>query len=362
MRPRRLVIGLAATVTLSLMCCGGVAASYFFGGFAGAGNGASAANANLAACGQNGTVTADGTLPPVTSLDADQAHNAATIIEVGQRRLVPPRGWVIAIATALQESHLRNLPDLGPRNDHDSIGLFQQRPSMGWGTPEQIADPVYAAGKFYDKLVTVPGWQGVPLTEAAQDVQDSAYPDAYAKQEPFATAIVNSLAGGAARAAGSLASMQCTTPGQVAASGWTVPVVGRITSGFRTPTRPAHNGDDIGAAKGTEIHAAADGVVTIVQCQAHSAGGAPYSCDRDGALGVSGCGWWVEIEHAGNVLTRYCHLEARPMVVVGQRVAAGQPIGLVGMSGHADGPHCHFEVHTNGDDSPAGAIDPVPFM
>jgi murein DD-endopeptidase MepM/ murein hydrolase activator NlpD len=114
--------------------------------------------------------------------------------------------------------------------------------------------------------------------------------------------------------------------------------------------------------KGTVIHAAADGVVTIVECQAKTGTGAPYSCDRDGSLAISGCGWWVEIEHAGNVLTRYCHMVSRPLVVVGERVAAGQPIGYVGMSGHADGPHCHFEVHTNGDDTAAGAIDPVPFM
>src|SRR5262245_22948136 len=258
---RRVVLTLAATTALTLLCCGGLASAYFFGGFAGGGANGSAANASLAACGGNADAVLDGAVPTVASLDSEQAHDAAVIIKAGADRRIPPRGWVIAVATALQESRLHNLPDLGPRNDHDSIGLFQQRPSMGWGTPEQIADPVYAAGKFYDKLVTVPGWQGLPLTEAAQDVQDSAYPDAYAKQEPFATAIVNSLAGGAARAGGSLASRQCTTPGQVAASGWTVPVVGRITSGFRTPTRPAHNGDDIGAAKGSEIHAAADGVV-----------------------------------------------------------------------------------------------------
>jgi murein DD-endopeptidase MepM/ murein hydrolase activator NlpD len=360
---RRLVVAAAATATLTALCCGGVTAAYFFGGFAGAGaNGADAANASLAACGQHADVAPDGSLPPVASLDSEQARDAAIIIKVGQDQHVPPRGWVIAIATSLQESRLHNLPDLGPRNDHDSIGLFQQRPSMGWGRPDQIADPVYAAGKFYDKLVTVPDWPDLPLTVAAQDVQRSAYPDAYAKQEPFATEIVNQLADGAARAAGSLADLQCTSPGQVAASGWTVPVVGRISSGFRTPSRPTHNGDDIAAARGTVIHAAADGIVTIVDCQAHTAGGVPYGCDRDGSLAISGCGWWVEIEHAGNILTRYCHMVSRPLVFVGEHVSAGQPIGYVGMSGHADGPHCHFEVHTNGDDSPSGAIDPVPFM
>ncbi|MEM5874189.1 MAG: hypothetical protein QW065_05340, partial [Acidilobaceae archaeon] len=78
---------------------------------------------------------------------------------------VPPRGWVIAIATAIQESGLRNLGHLGVRNDHDSLGLFQQRPSMGWGTPEQLQDPVYASTKFYEKLVRCSQWPGGFLEE-----------------------------------------------------------------------------------------------------------------------------------------------------------------------------------------------------
>ena len=93
----------------------------------------------------------------MSELTEDQVRNAAIIIKVGQELSVPPRGWVIAIATALQESRLTNHPHLGARNDHDSIGLFQQRPSQGWGTVEQLADPAYQAGKFYEKLVTVAG-------------------------------------------------------------------------------------------------------------------------------------------------------------------------------------------------------------
>jgi hypothetical protein len=86
----------------------------------------------------------------------------------------------------MQESGLRNL-DFG---DRDSLGLFQQRPSQGWGTPAQILDPTYAATKFYQKLIAVPGWRQLPLTVAAQRVQVSAYPDAYAKWEPDARAVV----------------------------------------------------------------------------------------------------------------------------------------------------------------------------
>ncbi|HYN96476.1 MAG TPA: M23 family peptidase, partial [Pilimelia sp.] len=123
------------------------------------------------------TAGTDGTSATVT---ADQARNAEVIVAVGARMRVPVRGWVIAIATALQESGLINHGDLGAANDHDSLGLFQQRPSQGWGTPAQIMTRDYAAGKFYEALLGVPGWQAMPLTAAAQTVQRSAYPDAYA--------------------------------------------------------------------------------------------------------------------------------------------------------------------------------------
>lgn len=138
------------------------------------------------------SATATGALTPtpVSGYDRDQLTNAAIIVAVGAGRGIPPRGLVIAVATALQESSLRNLGHQGEANDHDSLGLFQQRPSQGWGTPEQIMDPVYASNKFYDKLLTIPGWQLLPLTEAAQAVQVSAYGEAYAKWEPDATALV----------------------------------------------------------------------------------------------------------------------------------------------------------------------------
>jgi cell wall-associated NlpC family hydrolase len=143
--------------------------------------------------------TATVTTPDATpaGLTAEQAGNAAVIIGVGQRLGIPTRGWVIAIATALQESGLRNLGDLGANNDHDSLGLFQQRPSAGWGTPAQITNSEYAATAFYQHLQQVPGWQSLPLTEAAQAVQRSAYPDAYAKHETQAASIVAAYTGGA---------------------------------------------------------------------------------------------------------------------------------------------------------------------
>ncbi|MGW4775549.1 hypothetical protein [Streptomyces filamentosus] len=121
----------------------------------------------------------------------DQASNAATIAAVGSARGLPERAVTIALATALQESALRNIE----HGDRDSLGLFQQRPSMGWGTPEQIMDPVYAAEKFYEGLEKVPGYSRMPLTVAAQKVQKSGFPQAYAKHEPDAALLSAALTG-----------------------------------------------------------------------------------------------------------------------------------------------------------------------
>jgi hypothetical protein len=124
-----------------------------------------------------------------------QLANAKAIVEAGKAMGLPPRAWTIAVATSLQESNLNNLGHLGSRNDHDSLGLFQQRPSSGWGTPAQITDPNYAATAFYSSLVEVPGWDSLPLTRAAQKVQVSAFPNHYAKHEVQAGNIIKALYG-----------------------------------------------------------------------------------------------------------------------------------------------------------------------
>lgn len=121
----------------------------------------------------------------------EQAANAATIAAVGVAKGLPDRAVTIALATAMQESMLRNLD----HGDRDSLGLFQQRPSQGWGTPQQIMDPVYSAGIFYDRLVAIKGYSRLPLTEAAQQVQLSGFPQAYAKHEPDATVLTATFAG-----------------------------------------------------------------------------------------------------------------------------------------------------------------------
>ena len=120
-----------------------------------------------------------------------QGDNAALLTAVSVRRGLPARAATIAIATALQESKLVNLT----YGDRDSIGLFQQRPSQGWGTAEQIMDPVYSTGRFYDGLVGVAGYQDLPITDAAQKVQRSAFPEAYAHHEARARAWASALTG-----------------------------------------------------------------------------------------------------------------------------------------------------------------------
>jgi hypothetical protein len=118
-----------------------------------------------------------------------QAANVEAIAAVARERGLPRRAVVIALATAQQESRLRNL-DYG---DRDSLGLFQQRPSQGWGTPQQVRDPEYAAGEFYERLVQVPGWRTGRLTDVAQAVQRSAYPELYQQWEPMARALTSAL-------------------------------------------------------------------------------------------------------------------------------------------------------------------------
>ncbi|MEJ3741751.1 M23 family metallopeptidase [Actinomycetes bacterium KLBMP 9797] len=286
---------------------------------------------------------------PVGRFDGEQVGHAATIASVGAQMGVPARGWIIAVATAIQESALRNLSG----GDRDSIGLFQQRPSQGWGEPKQLRDPVYAAGKFYEKLLTVANWQQIPLTEAAQAVQRSAYPDAYAKHEPDATLLVKAVSGLIDASGAPL--LDCG-----AATGpWTQPVMAPIWSGFRTAERPSHDGVDLGAPQQTRIRAASAGIVTVVRCNAIDVrDDSDWGCDRPGDPDLTkGCGWYVDIEHDGGIVTRYCHMLTRPFVHEGQSVGVGQVIGVVGSTGHSSAPHLHFEVHSSGT-----ATDPVPFM
>ena len=127
-------------------------------------------------------------------LATDQAANAGLITAVAVRRGLPARAASIALATAMQESKIRNISH-GDQAGPDSRGLFQQRPSQGWGTTEQVMDPYHASNAFYDALAKVPGYQSLEITDAAQRVQRSAYPDAYAQHEVMARAFASSLSG-----------------------------------------------------------------------------------------------------------------------------------------------------------------------
>jgi hypothetical protein len=144
----------------------------------------------------HGTNCEAGSGAEVMPLDLDQAANASTIAAVALRRKLPEQATVIAYATALQESHLRNLES----GDRDSVGLFQQRPSQGWGTAEQLQNPVYATSRFFGALIKVRDYTGIPVHVAAQRVQHSADGSAYAQHETDARTMAIAFTGRSAGA------------------------------------------------------------------------------------------------------------------------------------------------------------------
>src|SRR5579884_2198269 len=125
------------------------------------------------------------------SLSPVQTQNASIIAAVAYHKQLPDHAVTVALAAALQESRLVDLD----HGDRDSLGLFQQRPSEGWGTPQQIMDPVYAAAAFYNHLTAVPGWETLAVGQVAQAVQLSAVPGAYAPWESEARALARALTG-----------------------------------------------------------------------------------------------------------------------------------------------------------------------
>jgi murein DD-endopeptidase MepM/ murein hydrolase activator NlpD len=350
-------VWLAIAAAAVLVCCGGLTVTSLGVSdlaYACTPGGATGVPASI----RSGDLQAVGVWKP------QQVGNAAIIVKVGVDKNIPPRGWVIAVATAMVESSLINTSEV---TDHDSVGLFQQRPSQGWGTPAQLIDPVYASTKFYEALLRVPGWETMPLTKAAQAVQRSAYPTRYADKERDAEAVVayvtqhqsiTDLPG--ASPAG------CAGPADVTSSGWTKPVEAKVGSGYGPRGDQLHAGVDLIAARHTLIRAASAGVVVWAGC-ARKTG----NCDVDGSPATGGCGWFVDILHANRIATRSCHMVRRPDVTVGQQVTAGQPIGLVGTSGNSSGPHLHYETHLNVPCSSNGggctidndnSTNPVPFM
>ncbi|MGH8882794.1 MAG: M23 family metallopeptidase, partial [Stackebrandtia sp.] len=328
----KLAASLASVAVMPIVACIGIAAAT---------TGSNDMDLASTSCNVNGNPTMD-----EMDIVGEQVDNAVTIYTVGAERDLPSRAMVIATATALQESTLHNYDTAV---DHDSLGLFQQRPSQGWGTPEQLTDPEYAAGAFYDSLLEVTGWETLPITDAAQAVQKSAYPDAYASHESQAERIVDAIAN----------ITDCTMP----ADGWTNPAPGATAgSGFHTSDRPDHDGVDFIAERGSDIHAAGPGTVITVLCNASTMDGAPHSCDRDGGMDIAGCGWYVEIAHPDDTITRYCHMGQHPNVDQGDTVTAGDVIGHVGSSGNSSGPHLHFEAHTAQPPTSDNATEPLAYL
>jgi hypothetical protein len=129
------------------------------------------------------------------TLTTEQAENAALITAISVRRGMPARAASIALATAYQESKLYNLES----GDRDSLGLFQQRPSQGWGSREEVLDPYHATNAFYDALAQIQGYETMRVTEAAQEVQRSGFPEAYADHEADARVLASALTGNSPR-------------------------------------------------------------------------------------------------------------------------------------------------------------------
>ncbi len=179
-------------------------------------------------------------------LALDQSENATLISALSLQRGMPARAASIALATALQESKLRNI-DYG---DLDSIGLFQQRPSQGWGTVEQIMDPVYSAHAFYDVLAQLPDYANLPINDAAQLVQRSGYPQAYAQHEALSRVFASALTGQTPHA------FSCTLP---ASEGHSAPETIMAAAQTAMGELPMETVDD-----GAEGGAGADAGVALV--------------------------------------------------------------------------------------------------
>jgi hypothetical protein len=216
-------------------------------------------------------------------LTATQARNASLISAIAVHRGMPAHAATIALAAALQESKLYNLRG----GDRDSLGLFQQRPSQGWGTPREILDPVHATNAFYDALAQVPGYASMPVTVAAQRVQRSGYPSAYAVYEPDARALASALTGF------SPAAFAChLTP----SSRTTAPAARRATA-LRRTLAPAFGTVRVSVAEGSRLEIAATSAPQGWSIASYLVGRAPrlglshvgYD-GRDWAVGSNG-GW-----------------------------------------------------------------------
>jgi hypothetical protein len=227
-------------------------------------------------------------------VDLEQGRWATLIAAVAQQRGLPPRATTIAIATAFQESKIHNI-DYG---DRDSVGLFQQRPSQGWGTVEQIMDPLYSIGAFYDALVKVKGYEGMVINDAAQLVQRSGFPRAYAQHEDYARALASALRGY------SRARFTCQI--NAGSSGGTTKVVEDVTRAFGD-IEVTRKGDDATyplTGKVDDVNARGWSIAHYLVGQASSLGISEVSFDRrTWRASSSHLGWVEDLDAATNAVT-----------------------------------------------------------
>ncbi|WP_327411246.1 M23 family metallopeptidase (plasmid) [Streptomyces sp. NBC_01281] len=270
----------------------------------------------------------------------EQEFNASVITNVARSRGLPPRAAVIGVATAIQESMLRNIR----HGDRDSQGLFQQRPSQGWGTVAQVTDPIYASNSFFKRLTDVDKWQTKPLTQAAQNVQRSGFPDAYAKWERAAGELV-AKSWGKGAVLSTTSGCDSIANASSATGAWALPVENsRVTTPYKAGggmwSSGSHTGIDFPVPTGTRVQAVGSG--TVVEA------------GWGGAYGNN-----VVIKMNDGKYTQYGHL-SKITVSKGQPVKARQQIGSSGATGNASGPHLHFEARTGpayGSD-----IDPIAYL
>lgn len=295
-----------------------------------------------------GVVPASNTTPDraVGRWDAEAIKNAGIVAQRGIAAGVGIQGVVIALATAMQESGNLHSIDYG---DRDSLGLFQQRPSTGWGTREQVLDPALSSDAFFGVaahtsnpgLTDITGWQKMPLTQAAQAVQRSAFPEAYAQHENAARTLATAVLDGV-----DISTIMCTGAGAVSSGEWAHPLAPAAytkTSPFGMRVHPLtgawklHDGTDLAAPIGTPLRSVCNGTVT--QTGNRGTGGLTTTVD---------CGGGVEV--------LYRH-QNKIGVTVGQQLKVGVTVGELGNTGGSSGPHLHFVVRVAG-----APVDPIPFM
>jgi len=291
--------------------------------------GGQAASSSAATCGAPAVSATEVGVPELDGEQMQVAQQIVVAVRAFPATADKPHAAVIALATARQESGIRNL-DYG---DRDSLGAFQQRPSQGWGTPDQVMNVPHATTTFLEHLVLVPGWETRPVTDVAADVQRPAkeYRGLYEQWVPLATRLTEQLW---PRAASLMPTTMSTCAQPTTGAGVVYPVppafIGtdnRNWGGSGSHWSSWHTGTDFSVPCGTPVLAATAGTVEIETDQAWA-------------------GTWLVKVVTGpdSVATWYAHMQLLS-VRAGDQVVAGQQIGEVGSLGNSTGCHLHFEVH-----------------